>query len=58
MSAPVRLGLYGLALVVVFVVAAVTANAVVPDDVVQRWVDDVEVPHQVEHDPEVDHGHP
>lgn len=58
MSAPARLGLYALALVVVFFVAAVTANAVVPDDVVERWMDDVESQHQIDHDPEVGHEHP
>ena len=40
MSAPVRLGLYGLFLVVVFVVAAVAADALVSDETVERWIDD------------------
>lgn len=37
MKAPARLGLYGLALAVVFAGAAVTANAVVPAETVQNW---------------------
>lgn len=40
MRAPVRLGLYGLALIVVFVVAAVTAGALVPEQTSQSWVQD------------------
>lgn len=40
MRAPARLGLYGLVLVVVFAVAAVTAAAVVPESTVQRWTDE------------------
>lgn len=42
MGAPARLGLYGVLLVVVFAVAAIGASALVPDDVVERWVRDVE----------------
>lgn len=39
MRAPTRLGLYGLVLVVVFAVAAFTANAVVPKETVQNWAE-------------------
>lgn len=45
MGTPVRLGLYGLVLVVVFAVAGVTANAVVPEETVQSWVEDTENDH-------------
>ncbi len=37
MKAPAKLGLYGLTLAAVFVVAGVTANAVVPEETVQNW---------------------
>lgn len=37
MKAPARLGLYGLVLIVVFAVAAVTARAVVPRSTVENW---------------------
>lgn len=40
MTAPVRLGLYGLVLVAVFAVAGFTANAAIPEDTVQRWAED------------------
>lgn len=40
MKAPARLGLFGLGLVVVFLVAGFTANAIVPQDTVQNWVDE------------------
>ncbi|WP_293699982.1 heavy-metal-associated domain-containing protein, partial [uncultured Agrococcus sp.] len=38
MKAPARLGLYGLVLVTVFVVAGFTANALIPASFVERWV--------------------
>lgn len=40
MKAPARLGLYGLGLVIVFIVAGFTANAVVPEETAQNWVDE------------------
>lgn len=40
MRTPARLGLYGLGLVVVFLVAGFTANAVVPEETVQNWVNE------------------
>ena len=40
MKAPARLGLYGLVLVAVFVVAGFTANAVIPEETVQSWAED------------------
>lgn len=40
MKTPARLGLYGLALAVVFAAAGVTANAVVPAETVQNWTAD------------------
>ncbi len=42
MKAPVRLGLYGLILVAVFAVAGFTANAVIPEETVQSWVQDTD----------------
>ena len=42
MRAAARLSLYGLILVAVFAVAGFTANAVVPEDAVQSWVEDTE----------------
>lgn len=45
MKAPTRLGLYGLILVAVFVVAGVTANAVVPEDTGQDWVEETSEGH-------------
>ncbi|KAA9393049.1 heavy-metal-associated domain-containing protein [Kocuria coralli] len=62
MKAPVRLGLYGLVLVIVFAVAGFTANAVVPEETVRSWAEDTEQsPHQAEghgegDDPEVAGG--
>ena len=40
MKAPARLGLYGLVLVVVFAVAAVTAGAIVPESTVRSWAEE------------------
>ena len=37
MNAPTRLGLFGLALAVVFALAAVTARAVVPEETARAW---------------------
>ena len=37
MNAPIRLGLFGLALAVVFALAAVTARAVVPEETARSW---------------------
>lgn len=42
MKAPARLGLYGLALVIVFVTAGFTANLVVTEDAVQNWLEDTQ----------------
>lgn len=42
MKAPARLGLYGLVLVTVFGVSAITANTVIPEDTVQAWADETE----------------
>ena len=52
MKAPARLGLYGLILVAVFAVAGFTANAVVPEDTVQAWVEETPEDHHgtEEHD--------
>lgn len=47
MKAPVRLGLYGLVLVVVFVVAFATAGVAVPGQTVQSWVGNTK---QTDHD--------
>ena len=48
MGAPARLGLYGLVLVVVFAVAGLTANAIVPEATVQNWVEETAQPtHQM-----------
>ncbi|MGP5165078.1 heavy-metal-associated domain-containing protein [Arthrobacter rhombi] len=47
MKAPVRLGLYGLVLVVVFVVAFATAGAAVPEQTVQSWAGETK---QADHD--------
>ena len=48
MKAPARLGLYGLILVAVFVVAAFTANAVIDEATVQDWADQTPEDHQGE----------
>lgn len=48
MKVPVRLGLYGLVLVVVFAVAAFVASAVVPGEFVQNWLEDAGVSTQSE----------
>lgn len=40
MRAPLRLGLYGLVLVVVFTVSGFTANAVISDETVQNWTEE------------------
>lgn len=49
MKAPTRLGLYGIALVVVFIVAGFTANAVVPEETVLNSVDETrETDHHAE----------
>lgn len=45
MKAPARLGLYGLILVAVFVVAGVTANAVIPEDTVRGWAEETPEDH-------------
>ena len=37
MNAPIRLGLFGLVLAVVFALAAVTARAVVPEETARVW---------------------
>ncbi len=50
MKAPARLGLYGLALVTVFAVAGFTANAVVPEEIVQNWTHEAVENHHVEPD--------
>ena len=42
MTAPVRLGLYGLVLIAVFALAAVTANAVIDEETVQNWTEERE----------------
>ncbi|MBM7367266.1 heavy metal-binding domain-containing protein [Gordonia hydrophobica] len=42
MNAPTRLSLYGLVLVAVFAVAAVVANAVVPESTVTNWTHEAE----------------
>lgn len=47
MTAPARLGLYGLVLVAVFAVAGFTANAVVPEETAQSWAEETE---QTNHD--------
>ena len=48
MGAPARLGLYGLVLVVVFAVAGLTANAIVPEATVQNWMEETAQPtHQM-----------
>lgn len=48
MRAPVRFGVCGLALIVVFVVAVVTAGALVPEQASQSWRQDtVETGHPV-----------
>lgn len=51
MKAPVRLVLYGLVLVVVFVVAFATAGAVVPEETVQDWTQETEEFDPVPEDP-------
>ena len=58
MKAPARLGLYGLILVAVFAVAGFTANAVVDEDTVQAWVEEIpEDHHQAEEgDDEMNRG--
>ena len=48
MKAPAKLGLYGLTLAAVFVVAGVTADAVVPEDTVQNWTQGDEHDHEDE----------
>ncbi len=61
MKAPARLSLYGLILVAVFAVAGFTANAVVPEDTVQAWVEETPEDHHGtdEHDEgdEMNGGH-
>ncbi|USQ81362.1 hypothetical protein [Ornithinimicrobium faecis] len=42
MSVPARLGLYGAALVVVFGASAAVASAVVPEETVSSWTQQVE----------------
>ena len=42
MKVPLRLGLYGAGLVVVFVAAAAIGNVAVPEETVQDWVQTVE----------------
>ena len=42
MKAPVRLGLYGLVLAVVFALSAVIADVVVPEQTVRDWVEQTE----------------
>lgn len=54
MKAPARLGLYGLVLVIVFVVAGFTANAVIPANFVQRWVAEAPEDHQNHEDDEAE----
>lgn len=45
MRAPARLGLFALALAVVFAVAATTAGAFVPDETVRSWTEDTRTDH-------------
>lgn len=52
MSAPARLGLYGLVLVVVFGAAFATAGAVVPETVVQNWTEEATDEHAAEQETE------
>ncbi|MGC0144348.1 MULTISPECIES: heavy-metal-associated domain-containing protein [unclassified Pseudactinotalea] len=56
MKAPARLGLYGLVLVVVFAVAGFTANAVIPEDTVQAWVEETPEDHHGQGDDEMNSG--
>lgn len=42
MKVPVRLGVYGAGLVVVFVASAVVADAVVPEEAVESWTQQVD----------------
>src|SRR5690625_2241450 len=48
MKPSARLGLYGLALVYVFAVAGLTANAVIDEDTVQAWMDEAPEDHEAE----------
>lgn len=53
MRAPARLGLYGLALTIVFAGAGLTANALVPEQTVQNWTQETTVSnHAGPHDAE------
>ena len=59
MSAPARLGLYGLFLVLVFAVSALTAAALISDETVARWVAEGEADQHDEtssHEDDEDHG--
>lgn len=57
MTAPVRLGLYGLVLVAVFALAAVTANVVIDEDTVQNWVEETPDDHHGQEDDMNSAGH-
>lgn len=55
MNAPTRLGLFGLALAVVFALAAVTARAVVPEETARAWAQE-STTHGGEHASPTDDG--
>lgn len=55
MNAPTRLGLFGLALAVVFALAAVTARAVVPEEIARAWAQE-STTHGGEHASPTDDG--
>lgn len=56
MKAPLRLGLFGLALAVVFAVAAMTASAVVPEETVRTWTEESGSGHHTGGGPADGHG--